>query len=152
MVIEDTTKAAFIVFMGFHYEKNIKFKKMTLKELFETLNLAERYQTKELHDKVNGLIKYFPLNLENVVEVAATTKEFSQFENLSKSLYGRCVAFIEKNCTDVQSFLTFVQRNEDKATVMTVLQDIKITKSSFQSESPEQVPRSGILLPARLQF
>ena len=101
------------------------------------------YQTKELHDKVNGLIKDFPLNIENVVEVAATTQEFSQFENLSKNLYGRCVAFIEKECSDVQSLLTFVQKNEDKATVMTLLQNIKTAKSSSKSESQEQGSRSG---------
>ena len=129
--------------MGFHYEKKIEFKKKTLKELFEILNLAEMYQTKELHDKVNGLIKDFPLNIENVVEVAASTQEFSQFENLSKNLYARCVAFIEKDCIDVQSFLTFVQGNDDKSTVMTLLQDIKTTKSSSKSESQEQGSRSG---------
>ena len=59
VVIKDTTKAALDDFVGFHYEKNIEFKKRTLKELFEILNLAEEYQTKELHDKVNGLIKDF---------------------------------------------------------------------------------------------
>ena len=143
MVIKDTTKAAFDDFVAFQYEKNIEFKKRTLKELFEILYLAEKYQTKELHDKVNGLIRDFPLNIENVVEVAATTQEFSQFETLSKNLYGRCVIFIEKDCTDVQSFLTFVQANEDKATVMTLLQDIKTAKSSSKSKSQEQVFRSG---------
>ena len=143
MVIKESTKAAFDDFVGFHYKKNIDFKKKTLCQLFEILNLAEKYQTKELRDRVNGLIKEFPLNIENVVEVAATTQEFSQFETLSKKLYGRCVTFIEKDCTDVQSFLTFIQANEDKATVMTLLQDIKTAKSSSKSKSQEQVFRSG---------
>ena len=143
VVIKDTTKAAFEDFVGFHYEKKIEFNKRTLKELFEIFNLAEKYQTKELHDKVNGLIKDFPLNIENVVEVAATTQEFSQFDNLSKNLYGRCVSFIENDCTDVQSFLTFVQENEDKATVMTLLQDIKTAKRASKYKGQEQGFRSG---------
>ena len=46
MVIKDTTKAAFDDFVGFHYEKNIEFKKRTLKELFEILNLAEMKSTR----------------------------------------------------------------------------------------------------------
>merc|ERR1719339_209835 len=87
VVIKDTTKEAFEDFLGFYYEKNIEFEKKTLKELYEILNLAEKYQVKELKDKVSELMKNFTLTMSNVVDVAATTEEFSHFENLSNNLY-----------------------------------------------------------------
>ena len=95
---------------------------------FEILNLSEKYQTKELHDKVDRQIKHFPLTMENVVKVASTTQEFFQFNSLSENLYTRCVAFIEEHCASVPSILTLIQGNEDKVTVMALLQDMKATQ------------------------
>ena len=125
VVIKDTTKEAFEDFLAFNYEKNIEFEKKTLKELYEILNLAEKYQVKELKDKMGEFIKNFPLTIDNVVDVAKTTEEFSHFENLSNYLYASCVAFIGAKFTDVQSVLTFVKENEDKMMVMKLLQDVK---------------------------
>ena len=125
VVIKDTTKEAFEDFLGFYYEKNIEFEKKTLKELYEILNLAEKYQVKELKDKVSEFMKNFTLTMSNVVDVATTTEEFSHFENLSNNLYASCVAFVGAKFTDAQSVLTFVQGNEDKMMVMKLLQDIK---------------------------
>ena len=43
IVIKETTKEAFADFLGFLYEKKIDFKTKNLEELYEILNLAERY-------------------------------------------------------------------------------------------------------------
>ena len=51
VVIKDATKEAFEDFLGFNYEKNIEFEKKTLRELYDILNLAERYQ-------VNSIAQY----------------------------------------------------------------------------------------------
>ena len=138
VVIKDTTKAAFEDFVGFHYEKKIEFNKRTLKELFEILNLAEKYQTKELHDKVDRQIKHFPLTMESVVKVASITQEFSQFNNLSENLYTRCVVFIEEHCATVPTILTLIQGNEDKVTVMALLQDMKATQIPPKPQTRKQ--------------
>ena len=127
VVIKDTTEEAFEDFLGFNYEKKIKFEKKTLKELYEILNLAEKYQVKELKDRVSKFIKNFPISISNVVDVAATTQEFSHFENLSNGLYAACVAFIATEFTNAQSVLAFVQGNEAKMTVMKLLQDVNIS-------------------------
>ena len=125
VVVKETTKEAFEDFVGFNYEKRIEFEKKSLAELFEILNLAERYQVKELKDRVSKFMKNFTLTMSNVVDVATAAKEFSHFENLSNDLYASCVAFVGAKFTDAQSVLTFVQGNEDKMTVMKLLQDIK---------------------------
>jgi len=129
MVIKDTTKEAFEDFLGFNYEKKIEFEKKTLRELFEILNLAEKYQVKELKDRVSEFIENFtdkaPLTINNVVDVAATAQEFYHFDNLSKALFARCVAFVGSKFSNAQSVLNFVQGNEDKTTVLKLLQDVE---------------------------
>ena len=129
MVIKDTTKEAFEDFLGFNYEKKIEFEKKTLRELFEILNLAEKYQVKELKDRVSEFIENFtdkaPLTIHNVVDVAATAQEFYHFDNLSKALFARCVAFVGSKFSNAQSILNFVQGNEDKTTVLKLLQDVE---------------------------
>ena len=86
VVIKDTTKEAFEDFVGFNYEKRIEFEKKTLPELYEVLNLAERYQVRELKNKVVNLIKNFPVSINNVTKVAAATFHFPEFKEESGAL------------------------------------------------------------------
>ena len=126
MVIKETTKDAFEDFLGFLYEKKIDFKSKNLGELFEILNLAERYQVRELKDMTVEVFKNIPIAMDNVVDMAATAEEFSHFDAMSKAVYSRCVAFIEGHFTNAQSVIEFIQRNEDKATVIKLVNDVKI--------------------------
>ena len=71
------------------------------------------------------VFKKFPITLDNVVEVAATTELFSHFEVPSKDLYSSCVALMEEKFETAGSLVHFIQSNEDKATVMRLLNDIK---------------------------
>ena len=126
LVIKETTKEAFEDFLGFLYEKKIDFKSKNLGELFEILNLAERYQVRELKDMTVEVFKNIPIAMDNVVDMAATAEEFSHFDAMSKAVYSRCVAFIEGQFTNAQSVIEFIQRNEDKATVIKLVNDVKI--------------------------
>ena len=133
MVIKETTLAAFEDFVGFYYEKEIEFEKKSLKELYEILNLAERYQVAELTDRVSDHIKNFPLSIDNVVEVAATaSQDFAHFERASEALYASCVAIVETNLTSLQSVVNFVQSNGDEMTVMKLLKELKNPCSNCQ--------------------
>ena len=72
VVINDSTKEAFEDFLGFNYEKNIDFEKKTLRELYDILNLAERYRVERLEEEVRMVmtfpIKFEPIAHENVIE------------------------------------------------------------------------------------
>ena len=129
VVIKDATKEAFEDFLGFNYEKHIEFDKKTLRELYDVLNLAERYQVKELKNVVCDFIQKFPLSADNVVKSAATAQEFSHFDDASQALFASCVAFTKTQFTNVDSVLTFVQRHEDEATVMKLLKDVKVSET-----------------------
>ena len=123
LLIKETTKEAFGDFLGFYYEEKIDFKKKTLAELYEILNLAERYQVKELKREVNNYIENFPLSVNTVVKVASTSREFSHFEDVSQALYTSCVDYLATQFTDAQSVFAFINSSEDETTVMRLLKD-----------------------------
>ena len=128
LVIKETTKEAFEDFLGFLYEKKIDFKSKNLRELFEILNLAEKYQVVELKQRMVNVFKNFPISMSNVVEVAATAEEYSYFEAQSQALYSNCVALIARQFATAQSVIEFVKRNEDKTTVVKLLNNVDFTK------------------------
>ena len=140
VVIKDATKEAFEDFLGFNYEKKIAFEKKTLRELYDILNLAERYQVEELKDAVCNFIQNFPLSIDNVVESAATAQEFLHFENASQALFASCVAFTKTQFTNVDSVLTFVQRHDDETTVMKLLKEVKVPADSPKCSNCQQKP------------
>ena len=152
--IKETTKEAFEDYVGFNYEKRIKFEKKNLEELYEILNLAERYQVKELKDRVSDFIKNFPLSIDNVAKVAATACEFPQFAEGSQELYAKCVTFLGTQFTDAQSVLNFVSRNEDEATVVKLLRDVKNPGCPNCQQTPcrnrSSISRKDLLLPGML--
>ena len=110
VVIKDSTKEAFEDFVAFSYEKRVQFEKKSLSELYEILNLAERYQVRELKDKGVSFIKNFHISIDNVVEVAKTTFVFSQFHEESQTVYSSCLTFLRAHFSDVQSVFTQLRR------------------------------------------
>ena len=156
VVIKETTKEAFEDYVGFNYEKRVEFEKKNLMELYELLNLAERYQVKQLKDKVSDFIKNFPLSIDTVAKVAATACEFPQFGEVSQELYAKCVTFLGTQFTDAQSVLNFVARNEDNEAAMVVklLKDVKNPGCPNCQQTPcrnrSSISRKDLLLPGML--
>ena len=134
VLIKETTKEAFRDLVGFIYEKEIDFGKKTLMELFEILNVAQRYQVDELKEMVSGHINNFPISLENVVMVAATAQELSHFDEVSKHLLKRCLDLLSTKMVDVRSVLAFISNNEDAATVQKLLKDLDVKTKSTPKE------------------
>ena len=132
VLIKETTKEAFRDLVGFIYEKEIDFGIKTLTELFEILNLAQRYQVDELKNMVSRHINNFPLSLDNVVMVAATAEEMSHFEEVSTDLGKACVDLLATQLVNVRSVLNFISNNEDGATVVKLLKDLDIKNERMQ--------------------
>ena len=134
VLIKETTKEAFRDLLGFIYEKEIDFATKTLRELFELLNLAQRYQVDELKDRVSGHINNFPLSLDNVAMVAAVAEELSHFEEVSKHLLKSCVDLLSTKMVDVRSVLTFISNNEDGAIVQKLLKDLDVKTNKMPNQ------------------
>ena len=134
VLIKETTKEAFRDLLGFIYEKEIDFGRKTLRELFELLNLAQRYQVDELKDRVSGHINNFPLSLDNVAMVAAVAEELSHFEEVSKHLFKSCVDLLSTKMVDVRSVLTFISNNEDGAIVQKLLKNLDVKTNKMPNK------------------
>ena len=70
IVIESTTKDAFVTMVDFIYGKEVDWSKKTIEGLFDITNLAEKYQLDALKEEIEETAKIFPLDEENVVIVA----------------------------------------------------------------------------------
>ena len=148
IVIKETTKEAFEDFLGFLYEEKVDFAKKGLRELFEILNLGERYQVQELKDRISQLIENFPFTNVSVVDVAAIAEEFSHFESSSRALFSNCVAFIEKQFRSAHGVLKFVRENEDKVTATKLLQSVKLVNCTRDVNNTEPVANNRTPRPA----
>ena len=73
VVVKETTKEEFLDLLGFIYEKDIDFENKSLTDLFEILNLAQRYQVDKLKDVVSKYINNFPITMDNIKEKSKVT-------------------------------------------------------------------------------
>ena len=97
VMVKETTKEAFWDLIGFIYEKDIAFKKKSLIELFEILNLAQRYQVDKLKEVVSKYINNFPITMDNVAMVANTALDLSNiFDEVSENLLKSCADLLTK--------------------------------------------------------
>ena len=97
VVVKETTKEAFMDLLGFIYEKDIDFENKSLTDLFEILNLAQRYQVDKLKDVVSKYINNFPITMDNVAMVANTALDLSNiFDEVSENLLKSCADLLSK--------------------------------------------------------
>ena len=97
VVVKETTKEAFLDLLGFIYEKDINFENKSLTDLFEILNLAQRYQVDKLKDVVSKYINNFPITMDNVAMVANAALDLSNiFDEVSENLLKSCADLLSK--------------------------------------------------------
>ena len=153
VLIKETSKEALGDFLSFYYEKEVDFECKSLAELFSILNLAERYQVKDMRKKVGQRIASFPLSATSVVEVASTALKFCQFEDLSQALYTRCVEYLATQLTNAQSIFAFVNSSQDDTIVMRLLRDVSSSSVNCKKKpcrNGDLVMEDAILVPGML--
>ena len=97
VVVTETTKEAFLDLLGFIYEKDIDFENKSLTDLFEILNLAQRYQVDKLKDVVSKYINNFPITMDNVAMVVNTALDLSNiFDEVLENLLKSCADLLSK--------------------------------------------------------
>ena len=84
--VRETTLEAFQRMFDYIYQKEIDWSQLTVLELYDVVNLAEKYDVVGLMELMKNEMTKIPLTLECVVEVADTAVQFSQFPDISTSL------------------------------------------------------------------
>jgi len=97
--IEQTTAKAFENMIKFLYHVDIDYKKMTVLELFDMVNLAERYDVPKLMQELMVRLTNVPLTRNNFMKVANIASEFSQLEDASAALLLHCAKYFHEEIT-----------------------------------------------------
>ena len=111
ILIENTTKDAFVTMVDFLYGKVVDWSKKTIEDLFDIANMAEKYQIDALKEEIEEAAKRFPFDEQNVVASASTAEQFNQlFENLAKIIIMKCREFLSSLLTVPDDFYEFADK------------------------------------------
>merc|ERR1719186_340250 len=80
---------------------------MTVEELFDVANMAEKYDIESLMKEVKKVFGDIDISEENVVTIASTAQEYGQFEDISKALFLHCAKFLKSILKTPDDFVTF---------------------------------------------
>ena len=105
--MKDTTLNAFKAMMSVIYKQPINFKNMSVEEVFELVNLAERYDLQKLKPKLKQELETMSLVKESVVEVAKTAMKFHQLEEASRTVLDNCAKTLNSQLDTKESVVQF---------------------------------------------
>lgn len=96
--IKQTTFEAFQKMMKFIYCVDIEYKDMAAFQLFDIVNLAERYQLPSLTNELENQMRIIDIqSIDHMMQLASAACKFSQFGSVSSALLLNCAKFAEKN-------------------------------------------------------
>lgn len=95
--IKETTGHAFNFLLQYMYGFRLNYEEIAVDQLFEILNLAERYDVAVLKEHVTTKLAELSIIEEEVVEVAQVALSYSHFETASNSVLLACSRIVKKN-------------------------------------------------------
>ena len=105
--MKETTLKAFKIMIEIIYKLPVNFKNMSVDEVFELVNLAERYDLLKLKAKLKQELETKSLAKDSVVEVARTAMKFKQFEEVSQVTLKNCAETLTRELDTKESLVQF---------------------------------------------
>jgi len=105
--VKETTFEAFNKMIEYIYHVDIECSEISLQELYDIVNLSLLYDLPKLTEELKTQMENIPLSMDNLMEVASTASEFSQFEIVSDALLMSCAKFLQKKVSDPADRLEF---------------------------------------------
>ena len=139
IVIKDTTRNAFAAMVNTFYGKEVKWKTKTAEEIFEIVNMAEKYQLEVLMKDIEEALKEYPINEGDVVEIANIAEAYSKFEIPSQILLRTCTKFLSSVLLGKKDFVAFSAKYFETAYAEVVL---KLFALMEEEEIPPHPPPS----------
>jgi len=126
--IKETTYDAFKFLLNYIYNGSdvwMNEEAGNLEEMFEIINLAEKYDIKTLREEIPKHLDNYDIEENNVLEVSRTAEVFKHFESVSTQLLTKCSDFLKlvlKTDDDIANFCnSFVKYPEDQRLVVDLL-------------------------------
>jgi len=127
--VEPTTAEAFENMIKFLYHVDIDYKNMTVSEIFDLVNLAERYDVPKLMQELMVRLTNVPLAMNNFMEVAHIASEFSQFEDASAALLLHCAKYFHEELTEPREQVKFVVAQQSEGRGIAALKLLSLAES-----------------------
>merc|ERR1719318_13187 len=108
--VQETTKEAFVRMVDFLYGKVINWEVLTVEELFNIANMAEKYHIDALKENVKKSLQTYPLSEDNVVMCASIAREYHQFVELSQELFLHCTEFLKSVVVKAEDYEAFAAK------------------------------------------
>eukprot|EP00092_Neocalanus_flemingeri_P031800 GFUD01034544.1.p1 GENE.GFUD01034544.1~~GFUD01034544.1.p1 ORF type:complete len:299 (-),score=76.61 GFUD01034544.1:11-907(-) len=106
--VKETTVEAFEKMFDYIYRKDIKWGDLSLLEMFDIANLAEKYDIPSLMEEVKAQIEMIPLTTtEDVMDAAHTATQFYQFPAISSALLLSCAKLVKTTLKTSAQLLQF---------------------------------------------
>jgi len=123
--IEKTTALAFqIMIDAVNSSKRIEdsLQGKSVQEIFDVVNLVERYQIPELVKAVREFLSEYTITEDTVLEVAEEAMEYTNmFEDEANILLLACAKFLKAQFSDLYSLYLFKWANKDQEEVISTL-------------------------------
>jgi len=97
IVVKETTVEAFKKLIEYIYHIDIECRNFSLVELYDIVNLAELYDVPKLTEELKIQMENIPLSMDNLMDVATTASEYSQFEEVTNTVMMTCAKFLQKS-------------------------------------------------------
>jgi len=108
--IKETTKQSFVVMVDFLYGKEIDWKTISVEEMFDIANMAQKYHLDALINAVKKAFDDYPFTDSNVLACASLASEFTQFEDLSQALLDSSARFIKSKFVSGEDYEAFAAK------------------------------------------
>jgi len=126
--IEQTTLEAFKILVDYIYQKDIDWRKMSVLEMYDIVNLAERYQMPELMKEIKTQMEVVAITDENLMDTAHIATQFSQFPDVSSTLLVTCARFLQKTKRTAADRLDFAINQSGRGQEVTTLQLLMLVR------------------------
>ena len=113
--VKQTTVEAVRKLVSYFYELQIDGDDMTVLEILELVNLAERYDVTDLRYELDKLLRTFPITRENLMDTVEIAYQHSTFEvHSSDLLLINCAKFFLKNITSATEIVEFTVKLHER--------------------------------------
>jgi len=130
IIVKDTTIIAFEKLIDYVYQVDIDCKEIAVRELYDLVNLAERYEIVKLKEELRLQMEIVPMTMGNLMEVSSIGCKFSKlFETTSASLLMNCAKFFQKNIKSAAEQNQFILEEHAKGLGLVALDLLKLAKT-----------------------
>jgi len=127
--VKGTTVSAFKTMIEFFYQVDVDCTELGIHELFQIVNLAERYNVDRLKEEMKNQMEILSIPMENLMEAVSMASKFANFEAASSALMLNCAKVFRKKTPRMADQFQFIQEQHLCGRGLLVLELLALVKT-----------------------